>query len=67
MSITLEDSKRTAIAGKLADIKEMQNLLIANEQKLISACTDQEIRDKLGDMLADDRKNLGILDTISVQ
>lgn len=67
MSITLEDSKRTAIAGKLADIKEMQNLLIANEQKLISACTDQEIRDRLGNMLADDRKNLGILDTISIQ
>jgi hemerythrin superfamily protein len=67
MSITLEDSKRTAIAGKLADIKEMQNLLIANEQKLISACTDQEIRDRLGHMLEDDRKNLGILDTISIQ
>lgn len=45
----------------------MQNLLIANEQKLISACTDQEIRDRLGHMLEDDRKNLGVLDTISVQ
>jgi hemerythrin superfamily protein len=67
MSISLDDSKRTAIASKLADIKEVQNLLIANEEKLISACSDQDIRDRLGHMLADDRKNLGILDTVAVQ
>ncbi len=67
MYIYLDDSKRTAIAGKLADIKEVQNLLIANEEKLISACSDQDIRDRLGHMLVDDRKNLGILDTVSVQ
>jgi hemerythrin superfamily protein len=67
MSIAIEDSKRTAIACKLADIKEVQNLLIANEEKLMSSCSDQEIRDRLGRMLADDRKNLGILDTVSVQ
>jgi hypothetical protein len=51
MSIAIEDSKRTAIACKLADIKEMQNLLIANEEKLMSSCSDQEIRDRLGHML----------------
>jgi hemerythrin superfamily protein len=75
MSIAIEDSNRTAIACKLADIKEMQNLLIANEEKLMSSCSDQEIRDRFGRMLADDspqerlrqRKNLGILDTVSVQ
>ncbi len=67
MSIAIDDSKRTAIASKLADIKEVQNLLISNEEKLISACSDQDIRDRLGSMLADDRKNLGILDTVSVQ
>ena len=67
MSIAIEDSKRTAIACKLADIKEVQNLLIANEEKLMSNCSDQEIRDRLGHMLADDRKNLGILDTVSIQ
>jgi hemerythrin superfamily protein len=67
MSIAIEDSKRTAIACKLADIKEVQNLLIANEEKLMSSCSDQEIRDSLGHMLADDRKNLGILDTVSIQ
>jgi hemerythrin superfamily protein len=67
MSIALEDSKRTAIACKLAGVKEVQNLLISNEEKLISACNDQEIRDRLSKMLDDDRKNLGILDTIIVQ
>jgi hemerythrin superfamily protein len=67
MSIAIDDSKRTAIACKLADIKEVQNLLISNEEKLISACSDQDIRDQLGSMLEDDRKNLGILDTVSIQ
>jgi hemerythrin superfamily protein len=67
MSIAIDDSKRTAIACKLADIKVVQNLLISNEEKLISACSDQNIRDQLGSMLADDRKNLGILDTVSIQ
>jgi hemerythrin superfamily protein len=67
MSITIDDSKRTAIASKLADIKEVQNLLIANEKTLMAACSDQEIRDRLGKMLDNDRKNLGILDTVIVQ
>jgi hemerythrin superfamily protein len=67
MSITLDDSKRTAIACKLAGMKEIQNLLISNEEKLIAACNDQEIRDRFGKMLDDDRKNIGILDTVMVQ
>ncbi len=67
MVLTLDDTKRTAIAGKLADVKVLQNLLIANEQTLINACTDQDIRKRLQDMLEDDRKNLGILDTVIVQ
>ena len=67
MSITIEDSKRTAIASKLADMKEIQSLLISNEEKLMMACNDQEIRDRFGKMLDDDRKNLGIIDTVSVQ
>ena len=67
MSITINDSKRTAIASKLADMKEVQNLLISNEEKLIMACNDQDIRDRLGKMLDDDRKNLGVIDTVSVQ
>jgi hemerythrin superfamily protein len=67
MAIVLDTAKRTAIACKLADMKEVQNLLISNEQKLISACNDQEISDRLRHMLADDQKNLGILDTVIVQ
>jgi hemerythrin superfamily protein len=67
MSIALDDSKRTAIGCQLAGIKEVQNLLIANEEKLLSACSDTEIRDSLGKMLDDDRKNLGILDTVIIQ
>ncbi|WP_404787811.1 hemerythrin domain-containing protein [Altericista sp. CCNU0014] len=67
MSISLDDSKRTAIACQLAGIKEVQNLLIANEEKLISACSDSEVCDRFNKMLEDDRKNLGVLDTVIVQ
>jgi hemerythrin superfamily protein len=67
MSITLEDSKRTAIACKLAGIKEFQKLLISNEEKLISASSDQDVSHRLTSMLDDDKKNLGVLDTIIVQ
>jgi hemerythrin superfamily protein len=67
MAIALDNAKRTAIACKLADMKEVQNLLISNEQKLISACNDQEISDRLRHMLEDDQKNMGILDTVIVQ
>lgn len=67
MSISLDDSKRMAIARKLAGMKEVQNLLIANEEMLISACSDTDICERLQKMLEDDRKNLGILDTVIVQ
>jgi len=67
MSVTLEDTKRTAIAVKLADMKATQNLLIANEKALIEACPDPEISHRLQDFLRDDQKNLGILDTVIVQ
>lgn len=67
MVVTLDDTKRLAIASKLADMKELQNLLIANEEMFISASTDNDIKQRFRDMLEDDRKNLGILDTIMVQ
>jgi hemerythrin superfamily protein len=67
MVISLDDAKRNAIASKLADLKALQNLLIANEQKLISAVTDDDIRHRLREMLEDDQKNLGVLDTVIVQ
>ncbi len=67
MVVTLDDTKRIAIAQKLEDMKAVQNLLISNEQKLIEAVTDEEIRKRLRDFLEDDRKNLGVLDTVIVQ
>jgi hemerythrin superfamily protein len=67
MAMSLDDTKRAAIASKLADMKELQNLLIENEQMLLSACNDQEICDRFRDMLNDDQKNMGILDTVIVQ
>ncbi|MGE5656108.1 MAG: hemerythrin domain-containing protein [Actinomycetota bacterium] len=67
MVATLEDTKRQAIAMKLADMKALQNLLISNEEKFISTCSDQELAQRFRDMLEDDRKNLGVLDTVIVQ
>jgi hemerythrin superfamily protein len=67
MVTTLDDAKRLAIASKLADMKEVQNLLISNEQALMSAVQDEDIQKRLHDMLDDDHKNMGILDTVIVQ
>lgn len=67
MVTTLDDAKRMGIASKLAAMAEVQPLLIENEQMLISACNDDEIRDRLRDMLRDDQKNMGILQTVMVQ
>ena len=67
MVSTLDDTKRLSIATKLADMKALQNLLIKNEQQFIENCTDDDICDRLQDMLKDDQKNLGVLDTVIVQ
>lgn len=67
MVTTLTDSKRAAIAEKLADMRAVQNLLIANEQRFIQECNNDEIRDRLRNMLEDDQKNLGILETTITQ
>ncbi|WP_432807788.1 hemerythrin domain-containing protein [Pantanalinema sp. GBBB05] len=48
-------------------MKLLQNLLIANEQKLMSSCADDDIRNELQQMLEADQKNMGILDTVIVQ
>ena len=67
MVATLEDTKRQAIGMKLADMKALQNLLIANEQLFINSCNDSELCDCFRDMLEDDRKNMGVLETVIVQ
>jgi hemerythrin superfamily protein len=67
MVATLDDTKRSAIALKLADMKQIQELLIANEQLFLRECSDPEICDRFRKMLEDDQKNMGVLDTIVVQ
>src|SRR3712207_4983320 len=67
MPVTLDDTKRIAIGQALADMRAMQELIISNEQKLIQACPDQDIRKRLQDFLADDQKNMGIIETVIVQ
>ncbi len=64
MNSTLTDPKCAAIAEKLADIRVFQNLLIANEQQLIGECNDSEICEGFQKMLAADRKNLGVVETM---
>ena len=67
MVATLDDTKRSAIAMKLADMKLIQQLLIENEQLFIRESSDAEISDRFRKMLEDDQKNMGILDTVVVQ
>ncbi|MBE9004707.1 hemerythrin domain-containing protein [Fortiea sp. LEGE XX443] len=67
MVSTLDDTKRNAIATKLASIKLIQQLLIENEERFLRECTDSEISDRIRDFLEDDRKNLGIIETVIVQ
>ncbi len=67
MVATLDDTKRSAIGMKLAGMKELQNLLIANEQLFLRETNDADISDRFRKMLEDDNKNMGILDTVIVQ
>ncbi|TBR60427.1 DNA nickase [Westiellopsis prolifica IICB1] len=67
MVVTLDDTKRTAIAEKLAAMRLIQDLLIQNEEQFLNEITDNEIRDRIRKMLEDDRKNKGILETVNVQ
>jgi hemerythrin superfamily protein len=67
MVTTLDDTKRQAIAEKLAEMKAIQSLIISTEQKLIGSCPDQDVRERLQNMLGDDEKNQGVLETVIVQ
>jgi hemerythrin superfamily protein len=67
MVATLDDTKRSAIGMKLADMKLIQQLLIDNEQLFIRESSDAEISDRFRKMIEDDHKNMGILDTVVVQ
>ncbi|MBD2121483.1 hemerythrin domain-containing protein [Trichocoleus sp. FACHB-262] len=67
MVTTLDDAKRLAIAERLADLRALQAFILSNDQKLIEACPYQDVRERLQNMLADDQKNIGIIDTVIVQ
>lgn len=67
MVTTLDDTKRMLIGERLADLRRFQEFILANDQKLIDACSDADVCDRLRNMLEDDRKNLGIIDTVIVQ
>lgn len=41
--VSIDDTKRILIARKLVDMKELQNLLIKNEQQFIQDCTENDI------------------------
>ena len=66
MVATLDDTKRMAIASKLADMKALQELLIKNDEKLLSAVDDPELRQRFQDMLRDDQNNLKVLNDVTV-
>ncbi|MBW4442844.1 MAG: hemerythrin domain-containing protein [Plectolyngbya sp. WJT66-NPBG17] len=67
MVTTLDDTKRMMIGERLADLKAFQSLILSNDQKLIEACPYDDVRDHLQNMLEDDQKNLGIIETVVVQ
>lgn len=67
MATTIDDTKRLMIGERLADLRAFQAAIISNDQKLIAACPYDDIRDRLQNMLNDDQKNLGIIDTVVVQ
>jgi hypothetical protein len=52
---------------KISRLKAFQDLIISNDQKLIDACPDEDVRKRLQNMLEDDQKNLGIIETVIVQ
>jgi hemerythrin superfamily protein len=67
MAVKLDDAKRMMIGERLADLRAFQDFIISNDQKLIGESSESEVRDRLENMLEDDRKNLGIIDTVIVQ
>ncbi|SRR5579883_2010154 len=64
MVATLDDTKRSAIAVQLADMKAIQQLLIENEQQFLREIRDPDVQERIQNMLNDDRKNLGVLETV---
>lgn len=65
MVVTLDDTKRRAIATELADLKAIQELLITTEQKLLpSVSSDEQIGDRFKDFLKDDQEDLTVINSV---
>lgn len=63
--VVMDDTKRSGIAMELADMKALQELLIATEQKLLPAVSgDKEISDRLSDFLKDDQEDLTVIEGV---
>ena len=63
--VVMDDTKRSGIATELADMKALQELLIATEQKLLPAVSgDKEISDRLSDFLKDDQEDLTAIEGV---
>ncbi|MBD0337460.1 MAG: hemerythrin domain-containing protein, partial [Cyanobacteria bacterium Co-bin13] len=67
MSVTLNDTKRLAIAEQLSGMRALQNLLISIDQMLLDAVDDGTLCQRLQTMLEQDQKNLSILETVIIQ
>lgn len=65
MVVALDNTKRQAIAMEIADLKALQELLIANEQKLLPIVgNDGEIQNRLNDFLRDDQEDLSVINNV---
>ncbi|MEH2178809.1 hemerythrin HHE cation-binding protein [Nostoc sp.] len=65
MVVALDDTKRSAIATELADLKAIQELLISNQRKVLPVVSnDQEISQRLNDFLKDDQENLTVIEGV---
>lgn len=62
MAVALDETKRQAIATRLATLKALQNLLISNEEKVLGSLNDADIKERFQDMLKDDHENLQVID-----
>ncbi len=67
MVSTLTNTKRTAIAEKLAEMRAVQTVLINNEKQFLQECREAKVRDRLEDMIEDDENNLAVIETVITQ
>ena len=59
--------KRSAIAMELAEMAELQKILIQNEQRFATEISDTEIKHRFQNMLSEDEKNMTVIESVMVQ